>query len=121
MKFEQENDKPDLKDRKKEFSINAIHLFKSMSKDTISQVVGKQLLRSATSVGANTRSAYRGRSSKEFVAKIGIVVEEADESCFWVEIIDEASLSENTMKVKELLKEANELTAIFNSIRGKYK
>lgn len=110
----------DLKKRTKKFSLEVIHLFKSLSNDTLSQVIGKQLLRSATSVGANTRSAFRGRNSKEFVSKIGIVVEEADESCFWLELIEETRIVDNA-SVESLLQEAIELTAIFNSIKNKYK
>jgi len=74
-----------------------------------------------TSVGANTRSAFRGRGTKEFTAKLGIVVEEADESCFWLEVVEELALVKDNNKVKDLLKEAEELTAIFNSIKYKYK
>ena len=69
----------DLKDRTKNFAIDVIRFYKSLPKTTEHQVCGRQLLKSGTSVGANTRSAFRGRSKKEFLAKIGIVIEEADE------------------------------------------
>lgn len=123
MKNEMTNDKDniDLKARTKRFSIDIIKLYSSLPVTAESQVIGKQLLRSATSVGANTRSAFRGRSTKEFVAKLGIVIEEADESQFWLELIDELNLSKERIIVKTLMKEANELTAIFNSIKNKYK
>ena len=110
----------DLKDRTKQFATDIVKLYTSLPKTTESQVLGKQLLRSGTSVGANTRSAFRGRSTKEFAAKLGIVVEEADESCFWLELMDELSLVKDNKRVKDLLNEANELTAIFNSIKSKY-
>jgi four helix bundle protein len=79
------------------------------------KVVTTQLIRSATSVAANYRAANRSRSDKEFISKINIVLEEADECCFWLEIIKE----KNWRAVDILLKEANELTAIFVSILKK--
>lgn len=117
----QENNNIDLKERAKRFSISIVRLYVSLPVTAESQVIGKQLLRSATSVGANTRAAFRGRSNKEFIAKLGIVIEEADESQFWLELIDELELSKDKDKVESLIKEANELTAIFNSIKNKYK
>lgn len=85
-----------------------------------SKVIINQLLRSATSVGANTRSAYRGRSKKEFIAKIGIVIEEADESQFWLELASETQLCNNDT-IEDLKKEANELVSIFTSISKRSK
>ena len=79
----------DLKIRTKVFAISIIKFCKSLKNDYISQILGKQLLRSGTSVGANTRFAFRGRSNKEFIAKIGIVIEEADECVYWLELIEE--------------------------------
>jgi len=117
----QENNNIDLKERAKRFSISVVRLYVSLPVTAESQVIGKQLLRSATSVGANTRAAFRGRSNKEFIAKLGIVIEEADESQFWLELIDDLELSKDKAKVESLTKEANELTAIFNSIKSKYK
>ena len=74
-------------------------------------VIGKQLLRSGTSVGANYRAACRARSPQEFRAKLGIVEEEADESSYWIELLVEAGLVKETL-VEGLLKEANEILAI---------
>ena len=110
----------DLKFRTKKFSIDIIHFYKELPSSVELKVIGKQLLRSATSVGANTRAAYRGRSRKEFIAKIGIVIEEADESCFWLELLEEiyTKKGNNILKLKN---EANELTAIFTSTKKKYK
>ena len=74
--------------------------------------MGRQLLRSATSVGANYRATCRARSKAEFVAKIGVVVEEADETLFWLELMEESKL-ETGPKIRELSVEAGELVAIF--------
>ncbi len=111
----------DLKARAKRFSLDVFRFYDLLSKTEQTRIIGKQLIRCAPSIGANTRSAFRGRSTKEFVAKLGVVVEEADESCFWLELVDELSLAKDTDKVKILLKEGEELTAIFNSIKYKYK
>lgn len=83
-------------------------------------LLSRQLFRSGTSVGANTRSAFRGRSKREFVAKLGIVIEEADESLYWMEILAESGLTKEEA-VKPLIKEAEELVSIFVSIYRKNK
>jgi four helix bundle protein len=83
-------------------------------------VLGKQLIRSATSVGANYRSACRSRSRPEFASKIGIVLEEADESAFWLELIIESKVMPEP-KCGPLLAEAKELTAIFTSALTKLR
>jgi four helix bundle protein len=80
------------------------------------RAIGNQLVRSATSVGANYRAACRSRSRAEFASKLGVVAEEADESVYWLELISEGKLLPDA-KVKDLLEEANELTAIFTSAR----
>ena len=72
-----------LKRRTKAFALRVIRLYQSLSNNTESQIIGKQLLRSATSVAANYRAACRSRSNAEFYSKISIVIEEADESLFW--------------------------------------
>ncbi len=77
-------------------------------------MLGNQLLRSATSVEANYRAACRARSKADFISKIAIVEEEADESLFWLELIAESGLM-NTERLKDLTKEADELTAIFTA------
>ena len=89
-------------------------MFKELPKTAEAQVVGKQLLRSGTSVGANYRAVCRARSKAEFVARIGIVAEEADESVFWLEILEETKIF-NAKQLHEILKEARELTAIFSA------
>jgi four helix bundle protein len=109
-----------LQDRTKQFAKDIIMVVKDFSDNPASRVIINQLLRSATSVGANTRSAYRGRSKKEFIAKIGIVIEEADESQFWLELASETQLCNNDT-IEDLKKEANELVSIFTSISKKSK
>lgn len=104
----------ELKKRTKEFALRAIKLVDALPRRTSGEVLGKQLLRSATSVGANYRSACRGRSEAEFVAKLGVVIEEADESEYWMELISDGGLIKAT-RVAPLRKEASELVAIFTA------
>src|SRR5579863_6681914 len=101
-----------LRDRTKAFALRVIRLYRSFPYTTDTQVLGKQLLRCGTSVAANYRAVCRARSKAEFVAKIGIVVEEADEAILWLELMTESGVLPVT-KTGSLLKEANELTAIF--------
>ena len=105
-----------LQDRTKKFAIRIVHLFRSLPNATEAQVIGKQLLRCGTSVGANYRAACHARSRAEFIAKIGIVSEEADESVFWIELIFDLGIIRKE-RLAELLKEARELTAIFRASR----
>jgi four helix bundle protein len=105
-------DKMELQERTKRFALRVIHLVGALPGSTAGEVLGKQLLRSATSVAANYRSACRGRSKAEFIAKVGIALEECDESQLWLELIVESGLLPGA-RVAELLKEADELTAIF--------
>jgi len=107
----------DLKVRTKRFALDIIQLVASLPKTTISQVIGKQLLRAGTSVGANYRAACRARSTADFIAKMGIVEEEADESMYWMELLCEADLLPKD-KIHPLKCEAEELLAItVSSIR----
>ncbi len=99
----------ELQDRTKRFSLAVIDLVERIDYSITKKVVVTQLVRSATSVAANYRAANRARSDKEFVSKLNIVLEESDESAFWLEIIKE----KNWIGVENELKEANELTAIF--------
>ena len=104
----------ELKLRAKSFALRIIKLVSSLPNDAAGRAIGSQLIRSGTSVAANYRAACRGRSRAEFISKLGTVEEEADESCFWLELIIEGELM-SEKKVSPLLKEANELTAIFVS------
>ena len=101
-----------LKDRTKQFAIRIVKLFKALPQTDEARIIGKQLLRSGTSVGANYRAVCRARSTAEFIAKIGIVVEEADETVFWLELMMETEIFTSS-KLTLLLDEANELLAIF--------
>ena len=102
----------ELKNRTKQFAIRIVKLFRSLPKTEEARIIGKQMLRSGTSVAANYRAVCRARSKAEFIAKIGIVVEEADETVLWLELlVDTNIVPENRMA--SLLSESNELLAIF--------
>ena len=101
-----------LKERTKRFAISVIRLFRLLPKTEEARVVGRQVLRSSTSVAANYRAVCRARSKAEFVAKMGIVVEEADETVFWLELLVDAQVARQE-QVANVLTEANELLAIF--------
>lgn len=101
-----------LRDRTKAFASRIIRLFRALPSKAEAQVIGRQLLRAGTSVGANYRSACRGRSRPDFISKLGIVVEEADETIYWLELLGENGIMAQS-KLESLLKEAHELTAIF--------
>ncbi|MEX0776189.1 MAG: four helix bundle protein [Phycisphaeraceae bacterium] len=106
----------ELKERTQEFALRVIQLVRALPAGFEAQVIGRQLLRSATSVGANYRSACRGRSRAEFLAKLGVVEEEADESVYWLELIIKSKMLPTT-RIEPLLAEANELVAIFVSAK----
>ena len=107
-------DSEELKKRTKIFALRVLKLVGALPKSKTADVIGWQLTRSGTSVGANYRAACRARSQADFANKIGICEEEADESAYWLELIIEAGLMEPSL-VQSLLQEANELTAIFVS------
>jgi len=102
----------ELRDRSKRFALRIIRLFRSLPRSAEAQILGKQLLRSGTFVGANYRAAGRARSRAEFIAKIGVVVEEADETVFWIECLIDSGIVKREL-LDDLLNEANELLAIF--------
>lgn len=106
----------DLKQRTKTFALRILKLVDSLPTKTSSRVLADQISRSGTSVAANYRAACRGRSKAEFIAKLGIAEEEADETELWRELIEEHGLVPPT-KLAELRREAGELTAIFASSR----
>ena len=101
----------DLRNRTKTFALDVIRFCEKLPNDETCRVLRRQLLRSGTSVGANYRAACRGRSKLDFIAKLGIVSEEADESAFWIELLEEAGKISREQS-KALLAEANELVAI---------
>ena len=106
----------ELKSRTKQFAIRIIRLVQMLPKNSEAQVIGKQLLRSGTSVAANYRAVCRSRSNPEFIAKMGTVIEEADETAFWLELLDEASIT-SERQIDPLLQEAGELVKIFAASR----
>jgi len=104
----------DLKKRTKQFGLRVIKLVESLPSGQTARTIGNQLLRSGLSVGANYRAACRGRSKADFIAKAGISLEEADECLYWMEMLQEAGIVP-VEKMKDLMKEADELVAIFTA------
>ena len=104
-------DKQELQRRSKQFALRIFRLVDALPRTSAGRAIANQLVRSATSVGANYRAACRARSRAEFAAKLGTVLEEADESLYWLELIRDGELMPDP-KVSLVLKEANELTAI---------
>jgi four helix bundle protein len=102
----------DLAARTKSFALEIIRLFSSLSKTAEAQIIGKQLLRSGTSVGANYREAYRGRSKAEFVSKCGDCLREIEETAYWLDLLAEANLASQE-RLQAIRQECRELIAIF--------
>jgi four helix bundle protein len=111
-----EHQATELKERTKMFALRIIRVVRSLPSGSEGRVIGYQLLRSGTSVAANYRAVCRGRSRPQFLAKLAIVIEEADESAFWLELLADAGLVPER-KLKDLKSEANQLVAIFNASR----
>ena len=101
----------EMKQRTKAFALRVIKLVNSLSKDLVSRRLGDQLLRSGTSVAANYLAVCRARSKADFISKLGIVEEEADESALWMELLIESGMVPQR-RLEKLLDEANQLTAI---------
>lgn len=106
-----------LQQRTKKFALAIIELYRNLPKTGEAKVIGNQVLRSGTSVASNYRAACRSRSKAEFVSKIGIVVEEADETVFWLELLVESKVL-GSAAVQPTLNEANQLLAIFSASRS---
>ncbi|SRR5712692_1885690 len=120
MKDEATGPPADLRDRTKAFALRVIKLFGALPRQTVAQVLGKQLLRSGTSVGANYREAYRARSDAEFVAKLGDCLKELDETAYWLELLAESGIL--PVELLALLQdECNQLIAIFTTISKRVK
>lgn len=105
-----------LKQRTKTFALRLIRLYRALPRKTEAEVIGRQMLRSGTSVAANYRAVCRSRSQAEFASRMGIVAEEADETLLWLELLVESDLLPRS-RMEPLLKEANELLAIFSASR----
>jgi four helix bundle protein len=112
MQTEKTYQAEELKKRTKQFAIRIVRLYQALPKRDEARVIGKQVLRSGTSVAANYRAVCRARSKAEFVAKMGVVVEEIDETVFWLELLVEAGILAQS-RMESLQKEATELLAIF--------
>lgn len=109
------SDDYDLRTRTKQFALRIVRMFSSLPRSTVAQVLGKQVLRSGTSVGANYREAHRARSKPEFIAKCGDSLREMEETTYWLELLVEAEIVART-KMEALQQENAELTAIFVTI-----
>jgi four helix bundle protein len=105
-----------MRARTKEFALRIVRLYKTLPNGTAAQFLGKQLLRCGTSVGANYRAACRSRSRAEFVSRLAVVSEEADESMYWMELLVDGGIIK-AAKLEPLQNEAKELTAIFTATR----
>ncbi len=110
----------ELKERTMEFAVRVLKMVDALPKTTAGKTVGGQIARSSTSVAANYRAALRAKSDADFINKITIVLEEADESGFWIELADRAGLLP-PKRLRALLMESEELTKIFNATRATTK
>ena len=109
--MDREEMKREMKSRTKEFALRVIRLVQALPRGQMADILGKQLLRSGTSVGANYRAACRAKSRADFISKMGIVEEEADESMYWMELLIESRLVRHD-DVANLLDEADQLVAM---------
>jgi four helix bundle protein len=104
----------ELKNRTKLFALSVIQLVRQIPFSELNFILAKQILRSATSTGANYRSALRGKSTADFIAKLSIAEEEADETCYWLELLIESNIY-NNKEVEEILLEARQIAAILTA------
>ncbi len=110
----------DLRERTKEYALGIIRFYALLPRDTVSQVLGKQMLRSGTSVGANYREAFRSRPSAESASKLGDCLKELEETAYWLELRRDGA-AQAVDKLTPLLDETDQLLAIFTSIAKKVK
>jgi four helix bundle protein len=115
MKNAKTPDPPALTQRTKDFALRIIRMYSSLPKSSVAQVLGKQILRSGTSIGANYREANRARSKAEFIAKMGDSLKELDETCYWLELLSESG-TVAAAKLQDLADESRQLMAIFITI-----
>jgi len=106
--------------RTKQFALRVIRLFSALPITAEAQVIGKQLLRSGTSVGANFREAHRARSDAEFISKVGDCLKELDETAYWLELLIEVDIIANN-RLAPLLEECSQLIAVLTTIAKKVK
>jgi len=110
----------ELKNRTKAFALRVFRMSQALPRTREANVIMQQLLRSSTSIAANYRAAGRARSKPEFISKLGVVVEETDETVFWLEFLADSGIVQAT-KLRELLNEANQLLLIFSASRSTAK
>ena len=110
----------EFKVRLKQFALRIIKLFQALPKTSEAQIIGKQLLRSGTSVAANYRAACRARSGRDFFSKLSIVVEEADETLFWLELLLDAEMF-SEKKLQPIMAESLEILKIVSTARKNTK
>ncbi len=110
----------DLKDRTYNFSLQVVELYKSLNDETLAQELGKKLLNSGTLVGSTTRPAFRGRNNQNFVDKLKLIIKEADECIFWIDLLIDSKVIVEEDGIA-LISEASEIIAIFISIIKKNK
>jgi len=115
-----QKDETDLRKRTKDFALRIVRMFSALPKTTEAQVLGKQLLRSRTSIGANYREAFRARSKLEFIAKCGDSLREIEETAYWLELLVDAGIV-SPEKLQPLRNESDELSAIFVTILRRSK
>jgi four helix bundle protein len=110
----------DLRERTKKYALRIIKLYTKLPQSEVARVMGRQILRAGTSVGANYREAYRARSDAEYMAKVGLCLQELEETGYWLELFAEAEIVPSN-KLTALQDETNQLIAIFTSIVLKLK
>ena len=121
--MKEDNPQPErveLRVRTKEFALHVIRMYSALPRCGESDVIGRQVLKSGTSVGANFREAHRARSDAEFISKVGDCLKEVDETAYWIELVAEAGLLPPA-KVADLQNECNQLLAILTTISRKVK
>src|SRR3984957_6694721 len=120
MNEKEQTERVDLRVRTKQFALRVIRLFSALPKRIEAEVIGKQVLRSGTSVGANFREAHRARSNAEFVSKLGDCLKELEETCYWLELVGDAEIisSDRLVAIQD---ECNQLIAILTTISKKVK
>src|SRR2546423_11864687 len=114
------DEKDDLRSRTKAFALRIVNLYESLPQSGSAHVLGHQLLRSGTSVGANFREAHRARSNAEFVSKVGDSLKELEETAYWLELLVESG-TVSGKKLASLLNETSQLIAILTSIAKKVR
>src|SRR5471032_2156976 len=113
--MKEEGECEDLRVRTKKFALRVIRLFSALPKGPVAAVIGKQVLRSGTSVGANFREAHRARSDAEFVSKVGDCLKELEETCYWLELLVDAEIIPSN-RLAAIQDECNQLIAILTTI-----